>query len=265
MEMKEKQMMEFNDQMGNLIRLAGPPRRIISLVPSLTELLFDLGLEEQIVGVTDYCWAPPDKIGRAAKIGGPKKFDFNVIRGLDPDLAIGDKEENYKDGVLQLRESTPVWLSDVRSLEDALEMIEGVGELVDRFENARQLVDEIRTNFECLPPFPFLRTAYLVWKEPFLAAGGDCFINDMLLRCGFKNIFQDRPRYPEVSLDEIREAELILLPCEPCDFQPEDIKLLSRECPAARILEVDGTMFCWYGSRLKAAPGYYQSLRERLA
>lgn len=257
-------MMAFRDQRGHIIRLPDYPERIISLVPSLTELLFDLGLDEEIVGVTNFCCSPEGKVAQRAKIGGPKAFDFQAIERLDSDLAVGDKEENDREGILRLEKMTPVWVSDIRDLGDALEMIRGVGEIVNRREVAGRLAEEIQREFDALPIYPPLRAAYLIWKNPYMAAGGETFIGDMLGRCGFVNLFGDRPRYPEVSLEEVGEAEVILLSSEPYTFRSEDVDHIKRKCPASRVIRVDGTMFSWYGSRLKHAPAYFRALRESL-
>lgn len=256
--------MAFRDQRGQIIRLQDYPERIISLVPSLTELLFDLGLDEEIVGVTDYCSSPQGKVDQRVKIGGPKALDFRAIERLDPDLAVGDKEENDREGILRLEELTPVWVSDVRDLEDALEMIRGLGEIVNRFEEAGRLAEEIRRGFAELPVYPPLRAAYLIWVDPYMAAGGETFINEMLGRCGFVNVFGDRPRYPEVTLEEVGKAEVILLSSEPYAFERKEVEYIKKSCPAACVIRVDGTMFSWYGSRLKRAPAYFRALRESL-
>ena len=164
--------MEFRDQMGYKITLRKYPQRIISLVPSITELLFHLGLDGEIVGVTDYCILPEQKVALKIKIGGPKAFRFQVIDDLKPDLIIGSKEENYKEGIHCLQDKYPVWVSDVVTFEDALCMIGSVGKLLNREQHAEQLVDEIQTGFGDLNFTPQWKVAYLIWKNPWMAAGG---------------------------------------------------------------------------------------------
>jgi len=182
--------MKFRDQMGNTIVLPEYPKRIISLVPSLTELLFDLGLDREIIGITDYCVLPKDKVKNRVKIGGPKHFDFPVIDALKPDLLIGNMEENYRAGILRLQEKYPVWMSDITTLTDMLEAINGIGAITGCEEKAKWINREISDRMNRLPRFKPLKAAYLIWKDPLMAAGGSTFINGMMEMCGFVNIFQ---------------------------------------------------------------------------
>jgi len=256
--------MEFPDQMGNTIRFSEYPRRIISLVPSLTELLFDLGLDDEIVGVTTYCVLPQKKLANRVKVGGTKKFRFQVIDKLQPDLIIGNKEENYLEGIQRLQEKYPVWMSDIITIEDVLKMIKSVGKLVNRSENAEQLINEIKMGLKDLEFYPLLKVAYLIWKNPYMAVGGDTFINEMLQLCGFINIFEKKSRYPQINADELAEAELILLSSEPYPFTPEDAETFRNMYSTKYVYIIDGAMFSWYGSRIKYAPAYCKSLREIL-
>ena len=254
--------MRFTDQMGNTIFLKQSPRRIISLVPSQTELLFDLDLDEEIVGITRYCVRPEEKCVHKTKIGGTKKFRFDIIDELQPDVIIGNKEENYPEGIEILQKKYPVWMSDIQTLTDALEMIASLGELVNRKAKAEELVTDIWKQIQQLSfPDP-IPTAYLIWKNPFMAAGGQTFINEMLTLGGFMNIFGDIPRYPEVSIEQLQAAEVILLSSEPYPFTPKDVEELGKVLPKKTIQLTDGTMFSWYGSRLKYAPQYLKELRN---
>ena len=250
--------------MNNIIRLNKYPSRIISLVPSQTELLFDLGLDTGIVGVTRYCIYPPDKTDKRAKIGGTKKFQFEVIDKLQPDLIIGNKEENYPEGIQQLQEKYPVWMSDIATLEDALLMIWGIGELVNKAKNARQIIDEIKTGTDCLESYPLKKVVYFIWKDPYMVAGGNIFITNMLHKCGLINIFNKAVSYPKINLDQIADAELILLSSEPYPFNQDDLEFFKKKYPDLPVLLVNGTMFSWYGSRLKNAASYYRTLREEI-
>lgn len=256
--------MEFKDQMNNTIRLDKYPSRIISLVPSQTELLFDLGLDAEIAGITRYCIYPQDKTDKRAKIGGTKKFQFEVIDKLQPDLIIGNKEENYPEGIQQLQEKYPVWMSDIATLEDALLMIWGVGELVNKGENARQIIDEIKTRMDRLESYPLMKVVYFIWKNPYIVAGGNTFITNMLNKCGLINIFNKTISYPKINLDQIENAELILLSSEPYPFNQQDIDFFRKKYPDLPVMLVDGTMFSWYGSRLRNAATYYRTLREEI-
>jgi len=256
--------MEFQDQMGHTITLREYPQRIISLVPSLTELLFDLGLEEKIVGVTRYCILPEEKVALKIKVGGPKEFQFQVIDDLKPDLIIGNKEENYREGIRRLQDKYPVWMSDIVTIDNALKMIGSMGRLVNRDQHADQLVDEIQTGFRELTFTPQLKVAYLIWKNPCMAAGGNTFIHEMLHLCGFINLFEKKSRYPRITPEELEGAAVILLSSEPYPFTPEDVKSFRKRYPKKVICHVDGPMFSWYGSRMKYAPAYFRRLREAL-
>jgi len=256
--------MDFLDQLGNTVRLSEYPKRIISLVPSQTELLFYLGLDAEIVGVTRYCVLPEDKVGNRAIVGGTKQFNFPIIDELRPDLIIGNKEENYREGIERLQEKYPVWMSDIMTIESALQMIKSVGKLINRYKNAERLVDEIRTGLNRLEFCSPLKAAYLIWKNPYMVAAGNTFINEMLRKCGFINIFGSKNGYPKIALDELDEAEVILLSSEPYLFVGEDIENLGKRFPAQRVRFVDGAMFSWYGSRLRHAAVYFRVLRESL-
>ncbi|MCD6566805.1 MAG: ABC transporter substrate-binding protein [Bacteroidales bacterium] len=250
--------------MNNTIRLDKYPSRIISLVPSQTELLFDLGLDAEIVGITRYCIYPHDKTDKRVKIGGTKKFQFEVIDKLQPDLIIGNKEENYPEGIRKLQKKYPVWMSDIATLEDALLMIWGIGKLVNKAKNARQIISEIRINIDNLENYPLLKVVYFIWKDPYMVAGGNTFITNMLHKCGLINIFNKAVSYPKINLNQIADAELILLSSEPYPFNQQNIEFLKKKYPNIPILLVDGTMFSWCGSRLKYVAAYYRTLREKI-
>ncbi len=255
--------MEFLDQMGNCVYLTHIPRRIISLVPSFTELLFDLGLDREVIGVTRHCVLPAEKVAGRAIIGDVKEFDFRAIENLHPDLFIGNKEENYKEGILKLAEKYPVWMSDIYTLDDALEMIRSVGRLVGRPGEAGALADEISASLNGLELTPKIKAAYLIWNDPCMAAGGSTFINDMLSRCGLENIFAGRNRYPLIAVEDLASAEVILLSSEPWTFSAAEKRAFCQKFPDKKVLEVDGLMFSWYGSRLRYSAEYFTDLHKR--
>lgn len=257
----------FTDQLQNTIFLAEKPKRIISLVPSQTELLFDLGLENEVVGLTKFCIHPAGKVKSKTKIGGTKNFNFEAIDALQPDLIIGNKEENYQEGIEKLAQKYPVWMSDIFTLEGALEMIRKVGELTGKAESANVIVAEIEAGFIALPkPKAKISAAYFIWKDPYMAVGSNTFINDMLLRCGFENVFANAERYPEIGREMLQKSkpELILLSSEPYPFQEKHFQEFQELLMEAKIKIVDGEMFSWYGSRLLKAPAYFQQLISEL-
>lgn len=254
---------EFTDQMQRRVVVSWPPRRIVSLVPSQTELLFDLGAGGRVVGVTDFCTEPAAQLGGVARVGGTKRFLFERIDALAPGLLIGNREENYAEGIARLAARYPVWMSDILGLEDALAMIRAVGELVGEAAAASDLARRIADGFAAIPAREPLPVAYLIWRKPWMAAGSGTFIDAMLRRAGFANVFADRPRYPEFTLQELRARgpARVLLSSEPFPFTEAHAAELREACPETPVVPVDAMPFSWYGSRLLAAPAYLAALR----
>lgn len=247
--------------MGHEISIAYPLQRIVSLVPSQTELLFDLELSDQIAGITKFCIHPSGQVKTKVRIGGTKKLCLEKIMQLQPGLIIGNKEENEEGQIRELMKEYPVWMSDIKSLEDALEMIRAVGNLTGKIQKAVKLAEEIGIRFSRLEKMPFHRAVYLIWKDPYMAAGQNTFINDMLRRCGLENV-ADADRYPQFSVNELKTLNpgLILLSSEPYPFREKHIRELKEICPDATVKIVDGELFSWYGSRLLHTPAYFQKL-----
>lgn len=259
--------MLFTDQIGRNIDISENPQCIISLVPSQTELLFDLGLEEKIIGITKFCIHPKDKVKNVTKIGGTKNFHFDKIDALQPDLIIGNKEENYQEGIERLSEKYPVWISDIYNLADALAMIKSVGEITNKKTEAQNLIEKIQIGFENLPKtISSLQVAYLIWREPYMVAAQNTFIDAMLHQIGLKNVFSEKERYPETTLAELCEnqPDYIFLSSEPYPFKEKHLTELQMACPNSKILLVDGEMFSWYGSRLLKSCKYFEKLLSRL-
>jgi len=228
-------------------------------VPSQTELLATLGQEECVVGITKFCVHPDSWYRTKIKVGGTKQFDFSCIDSLEPDLIIGNKEENYREGIETLKAKYPVWMSDISTLDDALNMIRELGDITDTPNLARQLTTEIETSFS--ERLYSQRVLYLIWKNPWMAAGHNTFIHDMLSRIGLDNVVKGE-RYPVLSEDQIRllDPEYVFLSSEPFPFSERHIAEMQRLLPRAEVLTVDGEMFSWYGSRLRYAPAYFRSL-----
>lgn len=252
----------YTDQLGNELVGDFPPGRIISLVPSQTELLHDLGLKEEVVGITKFCVHPSSWHSSKPKVGGTKTFLFDQIDVLKPDLIIGNKEENYREGIEALQARYPVWMSDIKNLDEALAMIRSVGELVGKKEKADSLASRITMQFKSLRLHPPRRVLYLIWRKPWMAAGNDTFIHNMLEKLGLVNCLSV-PRYPELSNELIRELnpEVVLLSSEPFPFKEKHITEIQFLVPQASVQLVDGEFFSWYGSRLALAPDYFSSLR----
>ena len=258
----------ITDQMGRRVHLPATINRIVSLVPSQTELLFDLGLGDQVVGLTQFCVNPRAWTKEKVVIGGTKRVRMDLIDDLQPDLIIGNKEENNQDVILQLEQSYPVWMSDVNSIEDAYEMIFNLAGIFGKFPVANKLITAIQAAFASLKiPNAPLKVAYFIWKEPYMVATSNTFIDEMLHLAGYKNVFQTKSRYPEVSLTELAQAkpDLIFLSSEPYPFQEKHIPAFQAACPEARVLLVNGEFFSWYGSRLRLAPAYFTTLLSQVA
>jgi ABC-type Fe3+-hydroxamate transport system substrate-binding protein len=257
--------MPFISSPGDLIT---SPKRIISLVPSQTELLHDLGLEEEVVGITKFCIHPESWFRSKMRVGGTKQLNLETIRSLKPDLVIANKEENVKEQVEELANEFPVWVSDINNLDEAIGMINTIGVLTHKQAEAEKISTEIKTNFDNLSinnPCKW-KACYLIWKDPYMTIGDDTFIHDMLLRAGFENSFASQKRYPEIDLDDLKntDCELVLLSSEPYPFKEKHIEEIKKLLPHINVILVDGEMFSWYGSRLLQAPAYFNTLRKSL-
>ncbi len=255
----------FFDQMGFEVGVPQIPIRVISLVPSQTELLFDLGFESNIVGLTKFCVHPANKVKKVEVIGGTKKFNFNIIDQLKPDLIIGNKEENYKEGIDQLKKKYPVWMSDISNLFDSLEMISEIGRLINCERKANILRTNIEQSFKKLPNYKALTVLYLIWNDPIMVAGKDTFIDEILKKAGFVNAIP-HDRYPKVTSKEIKELDpdIILLSSEPFPFSEKHLRKFQQEYKNTQVYIVDGEMFSWYGSRLLKSAGYIHQLRTKV-
>lgn len=248
------------------------PKRIVSLVPSQTELLYSLGLDEEVVGITKFCVHPEKWFKTKTRIGGTKNLNIEKIISLSPDLIIANKEENVKESVDELSKLFPVWITDIADLDDSIKMIKDISQLVGKEKDGIELSDKIKQLFESLNTdqqiinhFP-VKACYLIWKEPYMTIGGDTFINAMLEKAGFKNVYADRLRYPEITINDIKKlnCEVVMLSSEPFPFTQMHVKELKSLLPEARIILVDGEMFSWYGSRLLKSPEYFNTLLQNV-
>lgn len=254
--------------MGRAVTLSAAPQRIVSLVPSQTELLVDLNVN--VVGRTRFCVHPAEHVNSIDVIGGTKKFNFDRIDQLRPDLIVGNKEENYPEGIERLAQTYPVWMSDIYTLDDALQMIRRLGAVIDRAAAADHLAAEIDKRFaELTGAQTPLRVAYLIWRDPWMVAGHNTFIDDMLSRCGLHNVFAERrdSRYPTVSDEDLRQAHIdaLLLSSEPFPFHRRRyLHEITERFSHVAVEPVDGELFSWYGSRLLQTAPYLQQLQQRL-
>lgn len=271
-------MAHFKDQLGRTITISSPPERIISVVPSQTELLYDLRLENEVVGITKFCVHPKEWFNYKAKVGGTKKLHIDVIRSLHPDLIIANKEENDKEQLEELMKDFPVWISDIYTLQNALSMIHSIGEITGKVKQSEAIANNIQNKFDQLTPNPSLETrpaetsnqkpeaAYFIWRNPWMVAGKETFIHEMMNYCGFDNCFSHLSRYPEIQLAQLNKSgcKWILLSSEPFPFREKHAEEIRQIIPDAKIIFVDGEMFSWYGSRLLKAPEYFKEIREKI-
>lgn len=261
-------VVKFRDQMNFVICIPNNLRRIVSLVPSQTEFLCDLGLEENIVGITKFCIHPESCYRSKVRVGGTKNFTLETIQLLNPDIIIANKEENDEHQILKLKNLYPVWISDVRTLQQAEDMMRRLGEVFGREKKALEIINQIKLNFSKVQPLQRkLRTAYIIWRKPYMTINSDTFIHDMMQQVGLDNCFShEESRYPVVTESMLKDAapEVILLSSEPYPFKEKHVEEFSSICPNARVFLVNGEMFSWYGSRLIHSPVYFKKLINEL-
>lgn len=263
--------MIVTDQMGHTFEFSKALKRIVSIVPSQTELLYDLGLEERIVGITKFCVHPYHFKSTKKIVGGTKKVNYDKIRALNPDIIICNKEENTLEMVIELQKICPVWVTNIITLEDNLQMIADFAILFNRRTEAQKWQDKINfayTDFQTfIKDMPVKKAAYFIWKNPWMVAGSENFINEMLKLNHFKNIYEDKGRYPEIELKKLRiegDPDVVFLSSEPFPFKEEDAFEIGRFTHHAKTVFVDGELFSWYGSRILKAFPYFKKLQERL-
>jgi len=261
-------MKVFGDQMNRTVRVVDKPLRIVSLVPSQTQLLHFLGVGERVVGITKFCIHPKEWHSSKTRVGGTKSVNIEKVKSLAPDLIIGNKEENTIEDFKALEQVAPVWMSDVFTLDDALEMIRSIGALTSTEDKASQLIGSIESSFLKLERFTKnssctdKRALYYIWRKPNMVSGKHTFVDDMLQKCGLLNATDDE-RYPEVNaLDDT--PDYVFLSSEPFPFKERHIDEFKDLFPESKIVLVDGEMFSWYGSKLADAPDYFERLMKKI-
>jgi ABC-type Fe3+-hydroxamate transport system substrate-binding protein len=236
------------------------PQRIISLVPSITETLFHLGLGDRVVGRTKFCIHPDQEIKDVPKIGGTKKVNIDKVKALQPDLIIANKEENVKEDVLALSEICEVYVTEILDWPSGLDMITKIGALCHVAPAAEILVNQLINAKEKRSFNHRGKVLYLIWKEPYMTVGGDTFIHQMLELAGYENIMQNGTRYPSINLKDFKgKVDFVFLSSEPYPFQEKHIASIQSMTGAECIL-VDGELFSWYGSRMLHAFEYFNTL-----
>jgi ABC-type Fe3+-hydroxamate transport system substrate-binding protein len=266
--------MEFIDHIGNKVVLTKYPERIVSLVPSQTELLFDLGLKNKIVGITRYCVEPKELVAEIPKVGGTKKLNIEHIRSLEPDLVIANKEENTKEDVEKIQEFAPVWVSVVSNFNEAIKMILDIGEITNQAQKAQWIVANIIEKKDYFVEKVAKKgilgktVLYFIWRKPFMIVGTDTFINSMLELCGLENLASKvngiEGRYPKIDIDVLKRInpDYVFLSTEPYPFSEKHIPEFKEIFPLSQIKIVRGDYFSWYGSRMLKAFDYFAELFE---
>lgn len=256
-------MPTFTDQLGHKIILKKKPKRIISIVPSQSEFLWDIGLRQELVGITKFCIHPDEMYRKLERVGGTKDLDLDKIRSLKPDLIIGNKEENAEEQIKILQKEFPVWMSDIYSFDDSFKMMRELGVLLERTEEAEKIVCKIESTLPTIKnKFSGEHVAYFIWNKPYMTAAKNTFIDYVLNYIGFTNVCDTLERYPELKSDDLTQLnpELCLLSSEPFPFKEKHISELQAILPKAKIKIVDGEVFSWYGSRLLKLADYLERL-----
>ncbi|WP_194768482.1 ABC transporter substrate-binding protein [Tamlana sp. I1] len=255
------------DQLQRVIHLEKTPKRIISLVPSQTELLCDLGLKDSLVGVTKFCIHPNSIRKEVAVVGGTKQIKIDKIKALQPDIILCNKEENTLEIVEACQLICNVHVSDIYTLDDSLELMRQYGEIFNCKERASQIIETVNKEASEFKIFikdkPALKVAYFIWKNPWMVAASNTFIDYLLSLNKFENVYGHKSRYPEIECSNSSlcgNAELILLSSEPFPFKESHKNEVQENLPNSTVKLVDGEMFSWYGSRLMKAFKYFRTL-----
>ncbi|SEH37211.1 helical backbone metal receptor [Chryseobacterium culicis] len=235
--------------------------KIVSLVPSITEALFDLGLtENEVVGRTKFCIHPRDKIKNVAVIGGTKNINIEKIKALQPDLILANKEENVKDQVEALMNDFKVTVTNVETIEDNYYLLKNLGKLLGKEDKAQLFnlkIYEVLNQAKLDTP---VKAAYLIWNNPYMTIGSDTFIHKILSEIGFENVFRDKTRYPQISTEDLAAADVIMLSSEPFPFKEKHVEELRAFYPDKKIMIVDGEAFSWYGTHIAKCENYFKEL-----
>lgn len=239
--------------------------KIVSLVPSITEALFDLGLSEhEIVGRTKFCIHPKDKIKNVPIIGGTKNINIEKIKALQPDLILANKEENVREQVEALMGEFKVTVTNIETVEDNYYLLKNLGKLLGKEERAQLFNLKIYDILHHAKLETKVKAAYLIWKNPYMTIGSDTFIHKILAEIGFENIFKDKTRYPVITTEDLADTDVIMLSSEPFPFKEKHIEELKSFYPDKKIMIVDGEAFSWYGTHIAKCENYFKELREEI-
>ncbi len=266
-------MLQINDQIGRSVEIRHKPERIVCLVPSLTELLCDLGLGYKLVGVTKYCVHPEEIRNETAQIGGTKKPEIAHIEQLKPDFILANKEENTREAIHKLEKIAPVYVSDISNFQELEACLLAIGKICGMDSGAAALLGRLKltygllqAEFTALKPVSAL---YLIWQKPFMAAGTDTYISWMLRSIGISNALEqlgdEGMRYPRLEPEQIAtlKPQVIFLSTEPYPFTPEMAKEMEATFSIPCIC-VDGEAFSWYGTRIFETAPYISQIAQQV-
>lgn len=235
--------------------------KVISLVPSITEALFDLGLtENEIIGRTKFCIHPSEKVKHVEVIGGTKNLNLEKIKSLNPDLILANKEENVREQVETLMKDFKVIVYNTETIEDNYYLVKNLGLLFDKVERAQIFNLKIYEVLNRAKIHSTIKAAYLIWKNPYMTVGSDTFIHNILSEIGFENIFKTQTRYPAIEVEDLAGADVIMLSSEPFPFKEKHIAELKEFYPEKKIMIVDGEAFSWYGTHIAKCENYFKEL-----
>lgn len=249
------------DALGRTVTYAYPPKRIVSLCPGITDTLFALNLQGEVVGRTRFCIHPAPEVKTVKAVAGTKDIKLEAILALQPDLIIAEKEENTKEIVETLEQHVPVYVAEVQSVEESYTMIQNLGDITNRKQQSEELISSIQDGFNSLQGITSGSALYVIWKKPYMAAGDTTYIHSLLEKLGFQNTIAEFPgRYPQLTTQNIQQAnpDLVLLASEPYPFKEKHIPEFQEMLPNSKILPIDGEMF-WYGPRMLEAASYFKN------
>jgi ABC-type Fe3+-hydroxamate transport system substrate-binding protein len=254
------------DQIGNSVVLALRPQRIVSLVPSITEYLSYLGLDAEVAGITKFCVHPQRWYSNKQRVGGTKTINLQVVQTIRPDFIIANKEENTLADIEALSQVCPVYVSDIASIQDALNMMIEIGKCCGRENLANQLVNKLLEMKSQIGGLTKVSAAYLMWYDPYMAAARNTFIHSMMELFQLENCFGNFVRYPVVEIQNLAQAkpDIVLLSSEPFPFKDDHVMILRPDLPNSHILLTDGELWSWYGSRMLEAFEHLWNWRMRL-
>jgi len=259
-------MQTFTDQLGRVTKQPSATVRIVSLVPSLTEILSYLNLDSETAGLTKFCVHPEEWLRSKTVVGGTKKLHHDKIQALNPTLIIANKEENEASDIAALEKKYAVYVSDIKSVEDCCNFISDLSAITERQQLGQKLNDSIQYTLSQLNPLKETQSVlYCIWKSPWMFAGQNTFINHMLKISGLNNL-ADTERYPRFTLNEVKKLapQVLMLSSEPFPFKEKYRIELEKELPDTAVILVDGEYFSWYGSRIIEAVPYLNSLLLKL-